>query len=109
MTETRLQYLENLINNPEIEDFLKGVKLESAHQIERWGIEKEQSKYPHDYALVISKLVGKLAVDIFDKNTDKYKHHLVTIAAVAFNIHRQIEKEGSGINHYFKHRKELVI
>jgi hypothetical protein len=101
MDKERLEYLENLINNPEIENFLEGVKLESAHQTERWGIEHEESKFPHDYALVIDKLKGKQALAIWDKDVEKYKHHLITLASVCFNAHRQIEKEGTKMNKYF--------
>lgn len=93
---------EDLINSPEIEDFLKGVRLESAHQTERWGSEQEALKLPHDYALVLDKLKGKQALAIWDKATDKYKHHLITMAAVCFNMHRQIDKEGTAINQWFK-------
>lgn len=97
----RLAYLEALINSPEIDDFLKGAQLEAAHQTERWGIEAEENKMPHHYACVMDKLKGKMAVAIFDGNIEKYKHHLVTLAAVCFNVHRQIDKEGTMIHKYF--------
>lgn len=97
----RIEYLEKLINNPEINDFLEGVKIESAHQIEKWGEEHEADKYPHDYSLVLDKLKGKQALAIWDKDLEKYKHHLITMAAVCFNAHRQISKEGTKLNKYF--------
>lgn len=99
--QKRLDYLESLINNPEIEDFLEGVKLEAAHQTERWGVEYEENKYPHDYTLVMDKLKGKQAIAIWDKDSEKYKHHLITLAAVCFNAHRQIKKEGTRMNKFF--------
>ncbi len=97
----RLQYLETLINNPEINNFLEGVKTESAHQSDRWGMEHEENKYPHDYALVLDKLKGKQAQAIWEKDIDKYKHHLITMAAVCYNSHRQISKAGTNQNKYF--------
>lgn len=99
--EERLEYLEKLINNPEIEDFLKGVQLEAAHQTERWGIVAEENKMPHHYAVVMDKLKGKMAVAIFDGDIEKYKHHLITMAAICFNVHRQIDKEGTLVHKYF--------
>ena len=75
--------------------------MEAAHQTGRWGNENEERKYPHEYALVLDKLKGKQALAIWEKNTEKYKHHLVTMAAVCFNIHRQINKKGTAINSYF--------
>ncbi len=97
----RLSYLEDLINNPEINNFIEGIKIESAHQTERWGLEVEESKYPHDFALVMDKLKGKQAQAIWDKDKEKYKHHLITLAAVCLNVHRQIDKEGTKINKFF--------
>lgn len=97
----RLKYLEALINSPEIDDFLKGLQLEAAHQTERWSVEAEEKKMPHHYACVMDKLKGKMAMAIFDGNIEKYKHHLVTLAAVCFNVHRQIDKEGTAIHNYF--------
>ena len=97
----RIKELETLINSPEINDFLKGVKLESAHQTERHNIKLEENKYPHDYALVLDKLKGKQALSIWGKDIEKYKHHLITMAAVCFNTHRQVAKKGTAINNWF--------
>ncbi len=90
-----------LIDTPEINNFLDGVKSESAHQTKKWGIEHEENKFPHDYALVLDKLKGKQALSIWDKDVEKYKHHLITMAAVCFNAHRQLNKEGTQLNKFF--------
>lgn len=100
--QKRVNDLESLINNPEIEDFLKGTQIEAAHQIERWGLENEEANPPHHYILVLSKLIGKLSVDIFDRNTDKFKHHCIAIAAEMHNLHRQVTKRGTVVNEWFK-------
>lgn len=97
----RLQYLEKLISNPEIENFIEGLRIESAHQTDKWGQREEESKWPQDYALVLDKLKGKQALAIWDYDKEKYKHHLITMSAVCHNIHRQIEKEGTALNQYF--------
>ena len=91
--EERVKELELLINSPELEDFMKGVRLESAHQTEAQGKDNEELKYPHDYALVLDKLKGKQALAIWDKDTEKYMHHLITMASVCHNAHRQMKKE----------------
>lgn len=98
--------IDELINTPEMADFLEGLKIESVHQTERWGAEQEESKYPHDYALVLDRLKGKLAVDIWNNDAEKYKHHLITIAAVCFNAHRQISKPGTRLNAFFNPTKD---
>lgn len=98
----RVKQLESLINNPEVEDFTRGFKIEQAHQTERWGIVLEEQKPPHHYILVFNKLLGKLAVAIFDKDKEKFKHHLITLAASAYNCHRQIDKDGTEVNRWYK-------
>ncbi len=95
------EYRNQLINTPEVEDFMNGVKIEAVHQTEKWGADHEESKYPHDYSLVLDKLKGKQALAIWDRNIEKYKHHLITMAAVCHNIHRQIDKPGTNIHHFF--------
>lgn len=97
-----LKRLQELINNPEIEDFVKGVTLEAVHQIERWGLENEERKSPHHFIMVANKLIGKMCVDIWDKDTDKFKHHCIALAAEFANVHRQVQKEGTAINKWFK-------
>lgn len=96
--------LDDLINSPELQDFIKGLKLESAHQTEKWGSEHEETKFPHDYALVLDKLKGKQALAIWDLDVEKYKHHLITMAAVCYNMHRQIDKPGTILNEFFTNK-----
>jgi len=99
--EDRLAYLEKLIGSPEIENFLEGVRIEAAHQTDKWGMKDEESKFPHDYALVMDRLKGKQTEAIWTRDSEKYRHHLVTLAAVCFNAHRQVSKEGTAIFRYF--------
>lgn len=98
----RIKYLESLINSPEINNFIEGFKIESAHQTERWDKDKEEMKPPHHYILVYNKLLGKLSIAIFDRDIEKFKHHLITLAASGYNCFRQIEKEGTEVNRWFK-------
>lgn len=97
----RVMELEALINNPELDDFLNGLKLESAHQTERWGRNDEEKKFPHEYANVVSYLVGKLIKAIWDRDKDKFKHHCISIAAALFNCHRQVRKTGTQVHRWF--------
>lgn len=101
MEDYARKILDSKINTPEINDFIEGVKTEAAHQTERWGIENEQGNPPHHYSMVLMKLAGKLCVAIWERDTDKFKHHCITIAAAMHNCHRQINKEGTEINKWF--------
>src|SRR3546814_2218956 len=38
--------LDALLNAPEVADFVKGVQLEAAHQVERWGAAHDRHKTP---------------------------------------------------------------
>ena len=99
--EEKLKKLEDLINSPELEDFLEGVKLESTHQTLKWGNNNEKMKYPHDFSNVLTYLHGKLIKAVFDNDLEKYKHHLITISAVCYNAHKQIKNDGSNTEKYF--------
>lgn len=101
LAEDEINRLNSLINNPVLNDFVEAMKIEAAHQLERWGIENEERKPPHHYILVATKLLGKLSIAIWDRDIDKFKHHCITLAAELQNCHRQIEKEGTVINKYF--------
>lgn len=94
--------LNKLINHPELENFLEAVKIEAAHQTERWGLENEEKKPPHHYVMVFTKLLGKLSLAIWDRDGDKFKHHLITMAAVSFNTHRQVKVYNTTICNWFK-------
>lgn len=86
--------LEALINTPELEDFAKALKVEAAHQQERWGVAHDSAKGPHDWAAVLVHLLGKAINAAWQCDGDKFKHHIVTIAAVCGNWHaRVVERE----------------
>lgn len=98
----QIEKLNLLINNPELNNFIEAIKIESAHQTERWGREHEENSPPHHYVLVANKLLGKIATSIFDSDSDKFKHHCITLASMLHNCHRQIDKAGTQINKWFK-------
>lgn len=104
--EYSAQCIKEKINKPELNNFIEGFKIEAVHQVERWGLEQEEKKPPHHYIMVLAKLMGKLAVAIWDKDADKFKHHCITIAASLFNCHRQIDKPGTEVHNWFKCAKE---
>lgn len=94
-----------MLNRPEVEDFIQGVGVESAHQVMRWTAETEMSNPPHHYVMVVNKLLGKLCVAIWDRDREKFKHHAITIAAVMSNAHYQMKNSGS-VSHRWFHPEE---
>lgn len=79
-------YGEHIVNNPQSGNFIFATKAEMVHQLERWG--DESTRPPHHFQAVISYLTGKLMRAIWDKDMEKYEHHLITIAAVAGTGHK---------------------
>jgi len=84
----RLEYLEKLINNPVFDDFLKGVPIEAAHQIERWGTEHDKEKTAEDWLFLFGWLAGKCVQAKKSGDIQKAKHHAITAAAALMNCHR---------------------
>lgn len=74
----------------ECTDFFRDVKLEAAHQVERWGVEHDAGKRPEDWFTLMQYLLGKAARAHFDGNREKLLHHIVTGAAVFFNWWRRM-------------------
>lgn len=56
-----VERLDSLINHPTTDAFLSGVRLEAAHQAERWGIDHDAGKGPVDWLFLVSYLAGKAA------------------------------------------------
>lgn len=94
--------LDNLINNPHTNNFLEDVRLEAAHQRERWAAEHDAGKTSADWFWLVGYLAGKAltassAVDEsglsmhsarwLKTQTDKALHHIITTAAVLLNWH----------------------
>ena len=74
--------LSGLINTPRVDDFLKAVRTEAAHQIERWGAAHDEGKTDADWFWLIGYLAGKAL-----NKPDKKLHHIITTAAACLNWH----------------------
>jgi hypothetical protein len=82
--------LDALINHPEVEDFLSGVKLEAAHQQERWGVDHDAGKTPADWFWLLGYLGQKALHSAMSGDAEKAKHHTITTAAACLNWHAAI-------------------
>lgn len=87
--------LRALLDTPEIEDFVKAVKLEAAHQIERWGTVDDRGKTPADWFWLVGYLAGKALHSQLDGNREKALHHCISTAAALCNWHAAIK----GVDH----------
>ncbi len=97
--------LDALINNPHTENFLESVRLEAAHQRERWGAKHDAGKQASDWFWLIGYLAGKAIRP--EQPEQKRLHHIITTAAACLNWHANVTghsdamkpgAEGSAVN-----------
>lgn len=81
--KARLAELETLLNTPVIDDFMKALPLEAAHQVERWGVAHDAGKTDADWFWLLGHLAGKAMHP--DQPFEKQLHHLITSAAMLLN------------------------
>lgn len=72
--------LSSLINTPGTDDFFESVRLEAAHQIERWGTDHDAGKGPADWFWTLGYLSGKAM-----HFPNKRMHHIISSAAMLLN------------------------
>lgn len=100
--------LDWLINHPLTSEFLEGVRLEAAHQANRWGSTNDAGKTPLDWFWLVGYLSQKVVVSLdrivevnrhFEEGggmalksryRDKALHHTISTAAVLLNWYAHI-------------------
>jgi hypothetical protein len=86
----------DLLNHPEVMDFLDGTRREVAHQIQRWGTVGDRAKEPQDWFWLVGYLAGKALKAHIDGDENKAMHHTISSAAALANWHTHI-KLGAGL------------
>lgn len=89
----RVLELEGLINTPLTADWFDSVRLEAAHQQERWGSQHDTGKTALDWFWLIGYLAQKAATSSMAGDVDKAKHHTISTGAALLNWHRAIASE----------------
>lgn len=82
--ERKVERLSSLINSPQTGDFVEAVRVEAAHQKERWPAEHDAGKLDADWLWLVGWLVGKA---VHAATQEKRLHHLITAAAALLNWH----------------------
>ncbi len=75
------------LNTPHVVDFLEAVRIEAAHQRERWGAEHDARKDMEDWVALAVRLLGKVVNTHWEGDRQKHLHHIITLAAVCANWH----------------------
>lgn len=83
--EAEAKRLKAQIDTPHTENFFLAVKLEAAHQRERWGSDHDEGKTPEDWLWLIAYLSTKASQASRYKDKEKYFHHIITCAAACAN------------------------
>jgi predicted metal-dependent hydrolase len=88
--ETAVDRLDLAINTPEIANFLEGVRLEAAHQRQRWGAPHAREKSAEHWFWLIGYLAGKALRSAMTGDVDKARHHCISTAAALSHWHAAI-------------------
>jgi hypothetical protein len=97
MLADEIERLEALINTPHTDDFLEAVKLEAAHQRQRWGIAHDRSKSAENWFWLVGYLSGKALRAAIDGNHEKALHHTISSGAALLQWHEAIHADPTGV------------
>jgi len=86
----RLLELEGRINTPHTADWFDAVRLEAAHQVERFGADHDAGKNPQDWFWLLGFLAGKALACAIAGDDEKAKHHTISSGAALLNWFRQL-------------------
>jgi hypothetical protein len=79
-----------LVNTPGVDDFVSAMRIEVAHQRERWGDEHDDQKSPEDWYWTLGYLGGKALQSARGGDIEKALHHTITAAALLAQWHRRL-------------------
>lgn len=83
--------LRAILNTPVNDNWLEGVRVEAAHQVERWAAEHDRNKSALDWFWLIGYLAQKAAWAALSGDREKAKHHTISTGAALLNWHRHIQ------------------
>lgn len=93
--DAEIDRLNKLLNTPLIVDWFEGVRVEAAHQVERWGSDHDAGKTPLDWFWLIGFLAQKAATSALSGDSEKAKHHTISTGAAMFNWFRALSGDDS--------------
>ena len=78
------------LDQPIIDDFIRGVERETAYQRQLWGTSSDAGKAPADWFWLIGYLAGKALRAAVTGDRNKALHHTISTAAACANWHAAI-------------------
>lgn len=88
--EQECERLRNLINTPHTDEWFEAVRLEAAHQIERWGSSHDEGKAPADWFWLLGYLGQKAMTAQMAGDDEKARHHTISSGAMLLNWFRSM-------------------
>lgn len=85
--------LNEIVNTPQADDFLRAVSTEAEHQRQRWGSNHDSGKTDADWFWLIGYLAGKALHSAMRGDATKAEHHIITTAAACANWHKASKGE----------------
>lgn len=96
-----------MVNSPRTDEWFASVRQEAGHQVLRWGSDHDAGKRVEDWVSLFQYLIGKLVKAHWDGNRDKLLHHVVTVGAVALNMHKNLTGEDTRMRPGLDDRREI--
>lgn len=95
--KARVLELEGRINTPHTDDWFEAVRLEAAHQVERFGAKHDAGKAPQDWFWLLGYLAGKALASTLTGDDEKAKHHTISSGAALLNWFRQLTGDSNAM------------
>lgn len=93
--ERRVAEYEALIGSPHVDEWFEAVRIEAAHQVDRWGSAHDAGKTPLDWFWLIGFLAQKAVHASQSGDAFKAKHHTISTGAALLNWFRRMNSDKS--------------
>jgi outer membrane murein-binding lipoprotein Lpp len=103
--QAEVERLNALINTPHVDDFVEAIRVEAAHQQERWKSDHDAGKSDADWFWLLGYLAGKA---LRPGALEKKLHHVITTAAVCLNWHAHLSGARTGMRPGIEPPKETL-
>jgi hypothetical protein len=90
LAHAEIARLKALLNTPQTRDWCEAVKVEAAHQRERWGADHDAGKTPADWFWLVGYLAGKALAAAYGGDEGSFRlamHHTISAGAALANWH----------------------
>lgn len=82
-----MNQIQEIVSKPHNNDFVTGLIVEAAHQVEKWGEAHTRGKEPEDWLWLLGWLISKATMSHRTGDIEKAKHHCISSAAVLLQWH----------------------